>query len=159
MRPLAPLAALATAALLAGCPAPPTPAPPGPAGVAPAASSPAPPDDLARVRAFLAALGPERTTLHSASPGDGAAAATFAWLDRAITRTKVGAYAYHLARVDGGSDAYALRRAAAQQKLEPLPGKAYVTVRFQPDGLACPEYHGVIDPDAPSLLAFWGEGG
>lgn len=80
---------LALPALLAGCPGPAAPAPgptappPATTDVAPAASAAAPVEDLARVRAFFAALGPERTTHHA----------------------------------------------------------------------------GVIDPDAPSLLAFWTEGG
>jgi hypothetical protein len=73
---------------------------------------------------------------------------------------QTGAYAYVLERVVGEDPtAYALARAAAQGVVRPVAGRAYVTLRYRPDGLACPEHHGVIDPDAPSLLAFWTEGG
>lgn len=113
----------------------------------------------AGARAYFAELSADSTVLHRRDALQGDAAMAFAWLERVLARPNVASFGYHLARVDGNSPAYALARATAKGKLSPVAGKAYVTLRYVPDGLACPEYHGVVDPEGPTLLAFWGEGG
>jgi hypothetical protein len=54
--------------------------------------------------------------------------------------------------------AYALRR-GVELGLGLADDRTYVQVRYIPDGLACPEFHGVIDQRGPTLLLFWSEGG
>ena len=59
----------------------------------------------------------------------------------------------------GDTKSYALRRHQAQSFALLEPNKVYIQFQVIPHGVACPEYHGVIEPLEPKLLSFWHEGG
>lgn len=75
--------------------------------------------------------------------------------------TKVGNYAVVLSKVSPTNQhSYVLRRFSAFNTGTGLDtNKVYLQIQIIPFGLACPEYHGVVDPNPPKLLSFWGEGG
>jgi hypothetical protein len=128
------------------------------------AEAPLRPGDLALAKVFFGRMN-EKPFVLTSDPKklNESERAALAWLNQGIPaagENKPGHFSYLLhAGKPGDADAYALRRHAAQDFAPLDPTKTYVQVRYRPDGLACPEFHGVIDPDGPTLLSFWGEGG
>jgi hypothetical protein len=75
--------------------------------------------------------------------------------------TKAGNFSVVLSKAaPTNQNAYAVRRISALNTKTVLDtNKPYLQIQIAPDGLACPEYHGVVDPNPLKLLSFWGEGG
>lgn len=74
--------------------------------------------------------------------------------------SKKQAFAFRLSKATPRSPgAYALQRHRAQGFVPLSPSKNYIQVQYVPKGLACPEYHGVVDLENLKLISFWVEGG
>lgn len=120
---------------------------------------PNPKAELARIERYLGTIGAERTVIASSNlVSTSSQYALVSWLNSTnemIRRlTGAGDFSVVLSMASPtNQNAYAVRKVTGL-----ATNKVYIQIRVIPDGLACPEYHGVIDPKPLRLLAFWGEG-
>ena len=74
--------------------------------------------------------------------------------------TKGRHYSFRLSRTKRGTEHdYEIHRVAAMNPAAIDSGKYYIQVQYFPHvGLACPEFHAVIDLDVPKVISHWSEG-
>ena len=116
--------------------------------------------EQARIEQYLGAIGTGRTVIVSSNlVSTSCEYALVNWLNstNAMLRNLINARDFSVVLSKASptnQNAYAVRQVTGLET-----NKLYIQIQIIPNGLACPEYHGVIDPKPLKLLAFWGEGG
>ena len=114
--------------------------------------------EQAKIERYLDTISAVRTVIASSNlVSTSSQYALVNWLtstNKQIRSLTSGKYLIILSKASTtNQNAYAVRRVTGLET-----NKVYIQIQVIPDGLACPEFHGVMDPKPLRLVAFWGEG-